>query len=56
MEINSEDKNSQPPDELLNDEKLLTNTLHSQKLHSKAKLIIFNKLDEIERKKLQAGR
>lgn len=29
MEINSEEKSSHSPDELLNDEKLLTNTLNS---------------------------
>ena len=56
MEINSDDKNNHSPDELLNDEKLLTNTLNSQNLHAKAKVIIFAKLDEIERKKLKAGR
>ena len=55
MEINSEDKNSQSQKELLSDERLLSNTLNSMKLHAKAKLIIFTRLDEIERQKAKMG-
>lgn len=56
MEINTEDKNQLSTEELTSEERLLTLTLHKAKLHTKAKVIIFAKLDEIERKRLLLGK
>ena len=37
------------------DEMLLTNVLKSMKLHQKAKVVIFDQLDQIEKQKLSEG-
>ena len=55
MELNTEDKNSHSHAELLPDERLLSLTLTKAKLHTKAKVIIFQRLDEIDRKRQQMG-
>ena len=43
-------------DEMTKDEMLLSNVLKSMKLHQKAKVVIFDQLDQIEKQKLSEGR
>ena len=52
MEINPDISNV---DELTKDERLLSNVLKSMKLHQKAKVVIFDELDKIEKQKLSEG-
>ena len=42
-------------DEMTKDEMLLSNVLKSMKLHQKAKVVIFDQLDQIEKRKLSEG-
>ena len=42
-------------DEMTKDEMLLSNVLKSMKLHQKAKVVIFDQLDQIEKQKLSEG-
>ena len=52
MEMNADVANV---NELTKDERLLSNVLKSMKLHQKAKVVIFDQLDIIEKQKLSEG-
>ena len=43
-------------EDLLPDEQLMTKVLNSMKLHQKAKVIIFGRLDQIEEERMRKGK
>lgn len=42
-------------EELMPDERLMSRVLHSKRLHNKAKLVIFSKLDDLEEERKKVG-
>ena len=55
MELGGDDISFTNKDELMEDEKLMSNVLGSMKLHAKAKIIIFQRLDQLEKARLEKG-
>ena len=55
MEVNSDEATMTNRRELMVDEQLMSRVLNSMKLHAKAKVVIFRRLDEIEQERLKFG-
>ena len=56
MEVHPEERKVSDKDDRMVEEKLLTNTLKSHKIHAKAKVLIYDALDNIERTRASKGK